>query len=121
MGKMSDEVIPVELRVQGMVCQLLQDTKARFEEVRGDLESWLEDNKKQLEEEKEVEFGNPAMYQRFIDSELEQLADFKQGIIGLTDLIGKAKALESDIASFWERQKVARHKRIKKGDFEETG
>lgn len=114
------KVMPVDVRVQRMVCELLEDTKARFEETVKWLTEEVEEDRVRMEEEKKSEYGNPAMYQRFIDTHLELIAEHKEGIIGMDGFIRQAKGLYQDLADFWEQRDKAREKRMKKAQGEDN-
>ena len=53
---MTKKVIPIELRVQNMVCELLDDTKARFEQIVEWLAEEVKKDQINLEEEKHRQY-----------------------------------------------------------------
>lgn len=118
---MTTKVIPIEVRVQNMVCELLDDTKARFEQIVEWLAEEVKKDQINLEEEKHRPYGNPAMYQGFIDTHLELIAHHRQSITRLDNLIGQAREFEKNLALFWEDEDKARERRLKESTaFEEV-
>ena len=110
------KVIPIEVRVQSMVCELLEDTKARLEEIVEWLTEEAKKDRAQMEEERKSEYGNPVMYQGFIDSHLELIAHHQKGIVSIDSFIIQAKELEQKLANFWEEQDKARDERKRRQD-----
>ena len=118
---MTKKVIPIELRVQNMVCELLDDTKARFEQIVEWLAEEVKKDQINLEEEKHRQYGNPAMYQGFIDTHLELIAHHRQSIARLDSLISQARELERKLALFWEDEDKVCERRLKESTaFEEV-
>ena len=109
-----EKIPPVMVRVQGMVCELLADTKARFESVVEWLEEQAKDEQASLEKENHIPSGNPAMYQDFLDHSLEHMAEVKHGIAGLETLLVQAKELHQNITAFWEQYNKASDERLER-------